>query len=82
MSLVGPRPPLPEETARYTEYQKRRLEVLPGITCTWQILPDRNDILFKDWIEMDLEYIENQSFLLDLKVILKTPGAMIHKDGR
>ena len=82
MSFVGPRPPLPEEVACYTEYQKERLKVLPGLTCTWQIMPDRNDIAFKDWVNMDLDYIENRCFLLDLKIILKTPIAMLHKGGR
>lgn len=82
MSFVGPRPPLPEEVECYTEYQKQRLQVLPGLTCTWQIMPNRNDIEFTDWVKMDLEYIEQRCFLLDLKLILKTPLAMLHKEGR
>lgn len=82
MSFVGPRPPLPEEVECYTEYQKQRLNVLPGLTCTWQIMPERNDIAFRDWVEMDLDYIEHRCFLLDLKLILKTPLAMFHKGGR
>lgn len=82
MSFVGPRPPLPEEVACYNEYQKRRLSVLPGLTCTWQILPNRNDVSFYDWVEMDLAYIAHRSIWLDLKVICKTPMAMIHKGGR
>lgn len=82
MSFVGPRPPLPEEVECYTEYQKQRLKVLPGLTCTWQIMPERNDIAFHDWVEMDLDYIEHRCFLLDLKLILKTPLAMLHKGGR
>lgn len=82
MSFVGPRPPLPEEVECYTEYQKQRLQVLPGLTCTWQILPGRNDIEFTDWVKMDLEYIEQRCFWLDLKLILKTPLAMLHKEGR
>ncbi|MCI8567226.1 MAG: sugar transferase [Lachnospiraceae bacterium] len=82
MSFVGPRPPLPEEVTCYSEYQKQRLSVLPGLTCTWQIMPNRNDISFYDWVEMDLDYIAHRSVLLDLKVICKTPMAMIHKGGR
>lgn len=82
MSFVGPRPPLPEEVACYTEYQKQRLKVLPGLTCTWQIMPQRNDIAFHDWVEMDLDYIEHRCFLLDLNIMLRTPWAMLHKGGR
>ncbi len=82
MSLVGPRPPLPYETAEYTDYDKLRLLVTPGITCTWQITPHRNDIPFSKWLEMDLAYIENRTTLLDIKIILKTPFAMMKATGR
>lgn len=58
MSIVGPRPALPDEVEKYTDYNKLRLVVTPGITCTWQIMPDKNDIPYEKWLEMDLEYIE------------------------
>ena len=56
--------------------------VTPGITCTWQITPHRNDIPFSKWLEMDLAYIENRTTLLDIKIILKTPFAMMKATGR
>lgn len=79
---MGPRPPLPEEVECYTEYQKQRLKVLLGITCTWHIMPERNDMAFHAWVEMDLDYIEHRCFLVNLKLILKTLLAMLHKGGR
>ena len=82
MSLVGPRPPLPEEVAEYTDYEKLRLLVTPGITCTWQISPDRNEIPFDKWVEMDLEYVETRTTWKDIKIILKTPFAMLSATGR
>ena len=72
MSVVGPRPPLPDEVAEYERWQMRRLSVRPGITCTWQISPERNRIAFHEWIRMDLDYIDNWSFWLDLKLIART----------
>ena len=72
MSIVGPRPPLPREVAMYNEYQKQRLSVKPGLTCYWQIQPNRNSISFDDWVEMDLKYIREQSLSVDLKIIWKT----------
>ena len=82
MSLVGPRPPLPEEVAQYTDYQKLRLIVTPGITCDWQIHKNRNDVSFDEWVEMDLNYIENRSAWGDLKIVFKTPFAMLEGTGR
>lgn len=82
MSLVGPRPPLPREVLFYTDYQKLRLLVTPGLTCTWQISKNRNDIPFEDWVEMDLEYIQNRTFLNDIKIMLKTPFVMLSGTGR
>ena len=82
MSLVGPRPPLPNEVAEYTDYHKLRLIVTPGITCDWQIAKNRNDIPFDEWVEMDLNYIENRTALGDLKIIFKTPFAMLRATGR
>jgi exopolysaccharide biosynthesis polyprenyl glycosylphosphotransferase len=71
MSLVGPRPPLPDEVARYERWQRRRLSMKPGITCLWQI-SGRNEVSFEDWMKLDLTYIDNWSLLLDLKILLKT----------
>lgn len=82
MSLVGPRPPLPREVEKYTDYQKLRLIVTPGMTCTWQIRKNRNDIPFDEWVEMDLDYIQNRTFWGDLAIILKTPFVMISGTGR
>lgn len=82
MSLVGPRPPLPNEVEQYTDYDKLRLIVTPGITCDWQIAHNRNDIPFNEWVEMDLNYIENRTALGDLKIIFKTPFAMLSGTGR
>ena len=82
MSLVGPRPPLPDEVKQYSDYDKLRLVVTPGITCTWQIMPSKNDIPFEKWLEMDLEYIEARTTWKDIKIILKTPIACIKANGR
>ena len=71
MSLVGPRPPIPREVEKYTEYQLQRLSVKPGLTCIWQV-SGRNSIDFDQWIELDLQYIRERSILLDIKLIFKT----------
>lgn len=82
MSLVGPRPALPDEVVKYTDYEKLRLIVTPGITCTWQITQNRNDVPFEKWLEMDLEYIETRTAWQDIKIIFKTPFAMLSATGR
>ena len=82
MTLVGPRPPLPGEVEYYTDYQKLRLIVTPGLTCTWQIHKNRNDVPFEQWVDMDLDYIQNRTFWGDIKIMLKTPIAMISATGR
>ena len=82
MSLVGPRPALPDEVVKYTDYEKLRLIVTLGITCTWQITPNRNDVPFEKWLEMDLEYIETRTAWQDIKIIFKTPFAMLSATGR
>lgn len=82
MSLVGPRPPLPEEVDKYTDYDKIRLLVTPGITCTWQIADNRNDIPFEEWVEMDLKYIETRTTWKDIKLMFMTPFAMMKATGR
>ena len=71
MSLVGPRPPLPEEVAQYDIWQRRRLSMKPGLTCIWQV-NGRNGVSFEDWMKMDLEYIDNWSLLLDFKLLFLT----------
>ena len=80
MSLVGPRPPLPEEVKRYEWLFRKRLSVKPGITCIWQI-SGRNSVSFEDWMEMDHEYIENWSLSLDLKILMKTVPAVLFGRG-
>lgn len=81
MSFVGPRPPLPREVALYDEYQWQRLSVIPGLTCYWQVQPQRNSISFDDWMKCDLQYIENRSFKTDIVIILKTVGAVLGMEG-
>ncbi len=71
MSLVGPRPPIPEEVVKYDWWQRRRLSVTPGMTCIWQVW-GRNRVSFDRWVEMDLEYIDNWSLWTDLKLIART----------
>lgn len=71
MSIVGPRPPIPEEVEKYKRWQRRRLSMKPGITCLWQV-NGRNNIDFDQWMKLDLEYIDNWSLALDVKIILKT----------
>ena len=82
MTLVGPRPPLPREVKFYTDYQRLRLLVTPGLTCTWQISKNRNDIPFDEWVEMDIEYIQTRTYRNDLKIMLKTPIVMLSATGR
>lgn len=71
MSVVGPRPPIPEEVEQYTEEQMHRLDVKGGLLCLWQIQKNRNRITFDDWVKLDVEYIKKQSAALDLKIIFK-----------
>lgn len=81
MSLIGPRPPLPDETAQYERWQLRRLSVKPGLSCFWQIKPDRNSIKFEKWMELDMAYIDNWSLRLDFVILLKTIKTIFHKTG-
>ena len=82
MSIVGPRPPVPDEVKEYERWQLRRLSMKPGITCIWQVSSSRNDISFDDWMRMDLEYIDNWSLKLDFVIILKTIRTMFRADGK
>ncbi|HXG40033.1 MAG TPA: sugar transferase [Candidatus Limnocylindrales bacterium] len=81
MSLVGPRPPLPYEVARYDERQIGRLAVRPGITGLWQV-SGRNRLTYAQMIELDLEYIERWSIATDLAIALRTPLVMLTNSGR
>lgn len=81
MSLVGPRPAIPREVEQYDEYQRQRLSVQPGMTCYWQIQPHRNALSFNEWVELDVKYIRERSFVTDWKIILKTFSAVIHMNG-
>ena len=80
MSLVGPRPPIPEEVAQYEPWQLRRLDVQPGITCLWQI-SGRSRLGFEEWMRLDLQYIKRQSFLLDLRILIRTIPAVLSREG-
>lgn len=80
MSLVGPRPPIPDEVARYQRWQRRRLSMKPGLTCLWQI-SGRNQIDFDRWMQLDLEYIDTWSPWLDVKILLKTVPAVLSGRG-
>jgi len=82
MSLVGPRPPLVTEYAEFTNYQKQKLAVKPGITCLWQV-NGRNQINdFDEWIRLDLQYIGAWSLGLDLKILFKTLRAVFAGSGK
>jgi exopolysaccharide biosynthesis polyprenyl glycosylphosphotransferase len=80
MSLVGPRPPLPAEVRKYKPWQRRRLSVKPGITCTWQV-SGRNEIDFEQWMRLDLEYIDGWSFWGDVGICFQTIPAVLFARG-
>lgn len=71
MSVVGPRPPLPEEVERYSQKAWKRLRVKGGLLCLWQIRKNRHEVPFEEWLALDLEYIRKQSFALDMKIICR-----------
>lgn len=71
MSLVGPRPSLPNEVKEFEQWMLRRLEVKPGLTCFWQVM-GRNNIDFENWMKLDIKYVNERSFWLDIKLIFKT----------
>ncbi len=81
MSFVGPRPPLPEEVAKYKEYQKKRLSVKPGLTCLWQVSGRNHVEDFDEWVRMDLEYIRKASLTYDIGLILKTIPVVLFRKG-
>lgn len=80
MSLVGPRPPLPDEVKQYDPWQRRRLSMKPGLTCFWQI-EGRNVIGFGEWMKLDLKYIDHWSLGLDIRILLKTVPAVLRGRG-
>ena len=82
MSLVGPRPPLVSEYARFNEYQKQKLAVKPGITCLWQV-NGRNEVKdFDEWVKLDLEYIRRWTPMLDVSILLKTAREVFAGSGK
>lgn len=80
MSLVGPRPPLPREVVKYTDYDRQRLTVVPGVTGLWQI-SGRNDLGFAEMVALDIHYINNACISEDLKILFKTVLVVIHPTG-
>ena len=81
MSVVGPRPPIMKEVVQYSREDLKRLLVKPGLTCIWQTRKKRDDVPFREWVAMDVEYIQKRSVWIDLKLIFKTAFVMISKEG-
>jgi lipopolysaccharide/colanic/teichoic acid biosynthesis glycosyltransferase len=80
MTIVGPRPPIPGEVAKYEAWQRRRLSVRPGLTCVWQV-SGRNQISFEDWMYLDMQYIDHWSLAQDFQLILKTVPVVLTGRG-
>jgi exopolysaccharide biosynthesis polyprenyl glycosylphosphotransferase len=80
MSLVGPRPALPDEAAKYADHVRRRLVVKPGLTGMWQV-NGRSDLSWDETVRLDLRYVENWSFVLDLQILWKTLSVIVHGSG-
>jgi exopolysaccharide biosynthesis polyprenyl glycosylphosphotransferase len=81
MSIVGPRPPIPEEVAKYQSWQLRRLSVRPGLTCSWQISADRHEMSFDEWMYLDLQYVDHWNLLKDAELILGTIPVVVTGRG-
>jgi len=81
MSLIGPRPPLPKEVEKYERWHLRRLSVKPGITCTWQIIPNRNEVRFDNWMKLDIQYIDDWSIRKDLELFFRTIKTVLYGSG-
>ena len=82
MSLVGPRPPLETEVVQFTDFQKQKLAIKPGITCLWQVSGRNRVHDFDDWVGLDLEYIRTWSLTLDFEIILRTVREVFRGSGR
>ena len=80
MSLVGPRPPLPCEVEKYSDYERHRLDVKQGLTCYWQV-SGRSNLSFSEWVYLDLKYINDRSVLTDVKLLFMTFKAVFSGDG-
>jgi lipopolysaccharide/colanic/teichoic acid biosynthesis glycosyltransferase len=80
MSIVGPRPALPAEVAKYEPWQRRRLEARPGLTCLWQI-SGRSHIGFEEWMRLDIEYLRTRSMWTDIVILAKTVPAVMARRG-
>ena len=81
MSVVGPRPALPKEVNQYGDKENVRLSVKPGLTCYWQVSPDRNSVSFDEWMELDKKYVAERGIIVDIKIMLKTVLAVIRMQG-
>jgi len=81
MSVVGPRPPLPDEVKEYTPYQLHRLDVKGGLLCLWQVQKNKNDLSFDEWVDLDVRYIKGQSIWLDIKIIFTAIKLILTRGG-
>ena len=81
MSIIGPRPPLPREVEQYDDYARQRLLVQPGLTCFWQVQKNRNQLSFDEWLELDIKYIRERSFVVDWKIMFATIATVFRMDG-
>lgn len=80
MSLVGPRPPLPREVVKYTDYDRQRLAVVPGVTGLWQV-SGRNELSFDEMVRLDIQYINNACVTEDLRILFKTVLVVVRPTG-
>jgi len=81
MSLIGPRPPLQSEVNKYERWHLRRLSIKPGITCTWQIIANRNNVIFDNWMKLDIQYIESWSIKNDIILLFRTAKTILYGTG-
>jgi lipopolysaccharide/colanic/teichoic acid biosynthesis glycosyltransferase len=79
---MPPRPPIPSEVDKYDLWQRRRLSVKPGMPCLWQTALNRNEVRFEDWMNLDLQYIDNWSLKLDFLILLRTLRVVFSGEGR
>ncbi len=81
MSMVGPRPPLPREVEQYTPEHLQKLSIKPGITCYWQVQPQRNNLSFEEWMALDMKYISERSLKTDIGIFFRTFRAVWGLEG-